>query len=67
MWLCVWISASHLSRDLQRSFPSILSADGELSGLAEQAAGLLQPRPVRLNLRPHNQHRLFQMHRGWIK
>ncbi len=46
------ISASYLCHDLQRSFPSILSTDSELGRLVDQAAGLLEPWPVSLDLQP---------------
>ncbi|TNN73667.1 hypothetical protein EYF80_016047 [Liparis tanakae] len=36
------VSSSYLGGDLQRSFPSILSADRELGRLADQDAGLLE-------------------------
>lgn len=58
------ISASYLSHDLQRSFPSILSTDSELSWLVDQAAGLLKPRPVSLDLQPQNQYELLKMSRA---
>lgn len=47
---CGYIFASYLTHDLQRSFPSILSADCELSRLVDQAASFLKPWPVGLNL-----------------
>ncbi len=56
-------SASHLSCDLQWSFPSILSADSELSRLVDQAAGLLESRPISLNLKPQDHGDLLHI---WI-
>lgn len=58
--LCIFILIhflSDLSCDFQRSLPSILSGDGELGGLVDEAAGLLEPRPRSLDLQPQNQHK----------
>lgn len=53
-------SASYLNCDFQRSLPSILSVDGELSGLVDKAAGLLESRPRSLDLQPQNQYKLSE-------
>lgn len=54
--LKVWgrISASDLSCDVQRSFPSMLSVHSELGRLIDDTAALLKPRPVSLDLQTQN-------------
>lgn len=57
----VWFPVSDPSCDLQRAFPSMLSIDGELSKLVDQAAALLKPWPIGLDLKPQKTE-IFTLH-----